>query len=302
MRELNCTLFFLSLLVGCGGHPINSKMETPPKSGTISKSKSETDASTKEKLIPNDWVKIVNRSTGQQIGYRRGNSPEEHEKSSHWRIKQSGEYYKILNQFSGEYLGLSEESKQNDSGTSQMPDSKDASIYWKIEPAGNDCWRLLNRDTGKCLESRKNNTGKNIIRQSALRDNDPIQEWQIVDAKTASKPETVEKAVRYLNCENLSTGNEGVLYCNYVEMLKVIDDNSCIVLPYSFASIVNPSGGGDLVTTVHPPLLLKKWPTKDMVTGGKYRVEDQIFRVTGTEDVKRSSGEVVRVHVLELVK
>ncbi len=336
MRELIGMLFILFLLVGCGRHPVDSTPATPAKLGTISKS--ENTASSKGKIIPKGWVKIVNHITGQQIGYRRGNSPEEHEKSSYWRIEQSGEYYKILNQFSGEYLGLSEDSKQKDGGTSQMPDSKGASTFWKIESAGNECWRLLNRDTGKCLESRKNSTGKNVIRQSALRDGVLEQQWRFETVsvtptardnskvvpsgqptqpteKTAAENESpAEDKTPHLDCEHLTVGDTGTIMppCAYVEVLKIVDDWSAIVLPVEI--VYGPSGSvmvdlADLpqvmnqqTPTPRLPLLLKGLPTQSKVTGEKLNVSGQIFRVTGTEDVKRSSGEVVRVHVLELVQ
>ena len=170
-----------------------------------------------------------------------------------------------------------------------------------------------------------------MVRLASHHDGDARQQWKLerssgagrnteakiekkVLATTATAATPTEPKVTQLDCSHLQTGDQGVLGCAYVEVLKVVDDHSCIALPYLYGSgrtapiTVGVADLADVMQQealmVHPglPLLFKGISTADKVTGEKLHLSDQIFRVTGTEDAKRSDGSTVRLHVLELVK
>jgi len=85
--------------------------------------------------------------------------------------------------------------------------------------------------------------------------------------KESEQPIPIQKEVQYLDLRHLSTGQIGMIFCSYAEILKIIDNNSCIVLPYNQMVVCNSSGGGDLETTAYLPLMLKNLSTKDRATG-----------------------------------
>ena len=118
-----------------------------------------------------------------------------------------------------------------------------------------------------------------------------------------------------LDSDSLAIGDTGIIVCAYAEILTIIDDQSCVVLPYTpqqtvpryvglaeLAEVMQEEAGRPIQYDPHLPILLKGWPTVGKVTGQKEDLSKTVFRVTGTEDVKKTDGSVVRVHVLESVK
>jgi S1-C subfamily serine protease len=137
--------------------------------------------------IPRGWVRIVNRCSGLICGVRASAPEDETATASHWQIERSGAFFKIRNRDSGQCLALSEPSKKSGRRTCQVPDSEDACVFWKIEPTGAGFWRLINRDTGTCLESYKNDRAA-AVRNSPPRDGALEQHWQlekVADARAA---------------------------------------------------------------------------------------------------------------------
>ena len=197
-----------------------------------------------------------------------------------------------------------------------------ASATWNVKSLPGGLYLIQNAETGKCLESRVAGD-THVARLATLRSDDPRQHWRLESVseesvasaapskasqtKAAQKTTPAEEEEEHrLDCNSLRTGQEGILDCGYLEVVKVMDDQSCVVLPYTYDSVEadDPIHGPNInriVTRALPPLLLRKWGDKDTVAGQKRRVSDQVFRVTGTEDVKAVNGATVRVHVLEVV-
>jgi len=337
MRKL-LTMLLVSFLVGCGRVPDQPPTKSSPQSAmkrpaTLETAmKSDGDQSRSGIPLPTGWLRIVNRSTGLVLGGA----------SSVWRIETAGDFCKMRNQNSGQYMALADWSKNRDDAADakgrplrflrQVPDSGSPSVLWKIEPLGRGFWKIVNHESGKCLEARENNSVK-IVRQSLFREGTPTQEWRLetasatavkddgqrtpsADAETEPAAETLadQATDRQLNCGHLAIGDTGTITppCAYVEILKIIDDQSAIVLPYEWVSPQTgprfveladlPNVMSERVLAPQLPLLLKGLSTAGKVTGEKDELPGRVFRVTGTEDVKRSSGDVVRVHVLELVQ
>ena len=105
-----------------------------------------------------------------------------------------------------------------------------------------------------------------------------------------------------LDCGHLTIGDVGTITHggDYMEVVTIIDDWSCVVLPYEAWDIYNGYG----YSRVNKPLLpivLKGLRTGEMVTGQKGKLSGLVFRVTGTQDLKKKDGDVIRVHVLEVI-
>ena len=138
------------------------------------KSRPKTDRSRTGTGIPNDWVTIVNRGTGKEIG-----------KSQAMRIEPAGRFYKIRTR-DGQFLTLADWVKQKSSGRhplgffQSVPDSKDPALLWNIKKLGDGFWVIANSTTGKCLEAREN---RNLIRDGVFRPGDPSQEWRFEPVK-----------------------------------------------------------------------------------------------------------------------
>ena len=283
-------------------------------------SKPQTDQSRSERRIPDGWVKIVNRSTGLVLGGQ----------SAVWRIEPAGDCYRLRKQKSNQYAALAEWAKTADKATDrkgrprrlleQVADAQHASL-WKIAVCDDGCWTISNRDSGKCLEAPKDNASR-VVRQAAMREGDAIQKWSLEPAtaakdsgnKTASvdaetRPAAERLADQELDSDRLAIGDTGTIACAYAEILKIIDDRSCIVVPYTYHQVTDytngdPVHGNQYVVSSgykpHLPVVLRGWPTAGKVTGQKDDLADKVFRVTGTEDMKKTDGTVIRVHVLEL--
>ena len=103
------------------------------------------------------------------------------------------------------------------------------------------------------------------------------------------------------------TGDVGHISCEFAKIERIIDDQTCIVRPYGFVQWSDYGSMGQQTAIYYDykpqlPILLKGWPTVGKVTGQKEDLSKTVFRVTGTDDVKKTDGAVVRVHVLEVVK
>ena len=244
---------------------------------------------------PQGWVKISNPSSGLRLGLHHRAGPEDRDAATRWHLEPAGEYYKLRNETSGQYLGLSQSSKRSGGPTRQMPDGPDAAIFWKFQPAGDGLWRIINRDTGTCLEGQKNKSGTSALHNVAVREGAAEQLWQIRtadapggdDGKLAARRESaVNGDARWLNFGNLQTGDEGRIRYP-MTVLTFVDSQTCVV-------VLN-------APQTYPPLVLKNAVTQDVVTGGKYTAR-QVFRVTGTADFKTSKSwrsPLIRIHVLE---
>jgi hypothetical protein len=122
----------------------------------------------------------------------------------------------------------------------------------------------------------------------------------------AAETPTVSETNQKLDASRLAVGDTGRLACAYVEILNIIDDRASLVLPYVLVQRDEYGRWGEQ-TAIHVeqvpqlPILLKEWATAGKVTGQKEDVSDKVFHVTGTEDVKKTNGSVIRVHVLEVV-
>ena len=112
-----------------------------------------------------------------------------------------------------------------------------------------------------------------------------------------SRPSSSSQSGRKLDCAKLSMGDEGTLDCSYVEVLVVIDDETCAVVPVQ----QGPGSNGRAETTIFAPLLLKKVVTQNMVRAGRYSVRGKVFQVTGAADAENANSRIIHVHVLELV-
>jgi S1-C subfamily serine protease len=245
---------------------------------------------------PQGCVKISNPSSGVRLGLHHHTASEDGDAAAQWRLEPAGEYYKLRNEKSGQYLGLPENSKRSGGPTLQMRDSPDAAIFWKLQPAGDGLWRIINRDTGTCLEGHDNN-GSTVVRNAAVHEGAAEQQWRVraADApdregsKSTTKHESPGKEhVRWLDFGKLQTGDEGKIRYP-VTVLTFVDSRSCVVV------LKSPE--------TYPPLLLKNAVTQDLVSGGQYTIH-QVFRVTGTADFKTSKSShsaLVRIHVLEPV-
>jgi probable HAF family extracellular repeat protein len=302
--------------------PPQSRVEAPTKPQTPAKP--EASLSRNEKSVPTGLVNIVNRKTGLAM---------------HWGTKQietAGDYSKIRCQEFGKYLALEnwalEGEKVNvrhNPGVLRLaPDAGGQSEFWKFEPIGDGYWRIVNRATGQCLVPR-DDVGRVV--QARPRDRAVEQQWRletaavtaskdgasgVVSANTEIRPsadESARETTKELNCRFLSIGDAGTIPCAYAEFLKIIDDQSCIVLPYGYVlpQTVRIVGVAELADEMQQrqyvlvpglPILLRGWPTAGKVTGQRDDLSGKVFRVTGTEDVKKTDGSVIRVHVLELVK
>ena len=127
----------------------------------------------------------------------------------------------------------------------------------------------------------------------------------------ASKPDREKQATQQeisadtrLDCDNLNVGDTGRI--DFLEIAKIIDDQSCIVLPLAPVQHDTRNSYGmqtHISFSLRPqlPVLLKGWPTAGKVTGQRERLGETVFRVTGTQDLKNNEGNAIRVHVLEFV-
>ncbi len=245
---------------------------------------------------PQGCVKISNPSSGVRLGLHHHTASEDGGEAARWHLEPAGEYYKLRNEKSGQYLGLPESSKRSGGPTLQMRDSPDAAIFWKLQPAGDGLWRIVNRDSGTCLEGHDNN-GSTLVRNAAVHEGAAEQQWRIraADApdregskSTARRESPGKEHVRWLDFAKLQTGDEGRIRYP-VTVLTFVDPQSCVVV------LKSPE--------TYPPLLLKNAVTQDLVSGGQYTIH-QVFRVTGTADFKTSKSShsaLVRIHVLEPV-
>jgi serine/threonine protein kinase len=121
--------------------------------------------------LPKGWVKIINRSTGRRLGARL------HHHVVYWRLEAAGDSFKIRGQPSGMYLKVNDDSKDDGRGLSQVPNSEAPSSLWKTEALGNGFWRIVNRNSGKCLESSLGEHGSINARQYAIREGALSQQW-----------------------------------------------------------------------------------------------------------------------------
>ena len=200
-------------------------------------------------------------------------------------------------------------------------------MFWEVKSLGNGFWSITNRASGKCLEMCKE---KPVRWQSLFRDGALEQQWRfeaVADSRvegdkhkavspeprahSTAKTPADERTVRVLDSDRLAIGDTGTIGCAYAQILKIIDDHSCVAVPYTYEQVTDYTGGDPIHGNQyvvssgdepHLPIVLKGWPTAGKVTGQKEDLSKAVFRVTGTEDVKKKDGEVVRVHVLELVK
>ena len=127
-------------------------------------------------------VRIVNRKTGVCL-WAPGANVRLVRGAIVVRIVRAGDYFKLWAGL-GQYLALEDwaiKGQEVGPGGSPRilrltPNEGDRSIFWKIEPLGNDSWSITNRETGKCVEARE--PGARFPRQSEFRAGDAAQEWQ----------------------------------------------------------------------------------------------------------------------------
>jgi serine/threonine protein kinase len=129
--------------------------------------------------LPKGWVKIINRSTGRRLGARL------HHHVVCWKFAAAGDSFKIRGQPSGMYLKVNDDSKDDGRGLSQVPNSETPSSLWKVESLGNGFWRIVNRNSGKCLESSLGEHGSINARQYALHEGAMSQQWWLESVSDA---------------------------------------------------------------------------------------------------------------------
>jgi hypothetical protein len=132
------------------------------------------------------------------------------------------------------------------------------------------------------------------------------------ESRDSPKPKVTAKekakaADHKLYSGHLATGEMGTLGCNLVEIIRIYDDRLCLVTPLLMVdrSLYGRLGEQIAVRFDHQrqlPVLLTGWPTAGKVTGQKEDLSGVVFLVTGTKDLKKTDGGVLRVHVLELVE
>ena len=146
--------------------------------------------------IPTGWVRIVNRATGLAIGIKGGSlTPGTVADQAglrypihNWQIeaskgRQSHGYYTIRNQKTGQYLVIEDRSMERGASACQMPAGRHLAIAWRFEDAGDGCWRIINKNSGQCLEASGGDKGA-IIRQTPYRANTMIQQWRLEEVKS----------------------------------------------------------------------------------------------------------------------
>jgi hypothetical protein len=145
----------------------------------------------------------------------------------------------------------------------------------------------------------------------------PVQPPPNPSPQSTAKTPARQPTDHVLDSDRLAIGDTGTIVCAYAEIVEIIDEQSCVVLPYvdtprqtgpryvglaELAEGMQEEAARPPLLRPHLPILLKGWPTAGKVTGQKDDLSGKVFRVTGTEDVKNPDGAVVRVHVLELVE
>ncbi len=135
-------------------------------------------AARKKQRIPDGWVQIINRKAGLVTwiwGKQNGLN----------RIEPAGDYFKIRCQDSGEYLALKEWAARGEkaprghpAALHLVPDSGERSMLWKFEPLEDGYWRIVNRESGQCLEP-VNPESKRLARQGPPHEGAVEQQWRI---------------------------------------------------------------------------------------------------------------------------
>ncbi len=287
--------------------------------------------------VPTDWVRIVNRKTGKVI--RLNERPVRIEPAGEFYKLRSrdGRYVSIAG-----WAKNGDEATGSHGLFRYGPDSGSPAMLWKIEPCSDGCWTITNCQSKKCLvsqdpadvvrqsafsdgaleqewqfatapppsipgDNRKSAKSGGETRPAAQTPVAPVDAAPPPPEETAATP-AGNSTDRKLDCDRLAIGDTGTLACAYVKIVEIIGDRTCIVLPYEYVQWSDFNSYTGLPNHIwydyRPklPIVLEGWVTSGKVTGEEVDVSEKVFRVTGTKDVRKTDGGVVRVHVLELVK
>ena len=204
-----------------------------------------------------------------------------------WKIERDGDGYRLKNK----KAGRSPRWRSGPSGRT-MPNARAAarphSCTWSPIPAAATTWNITTlpggvyliqeSQTGKCLESRVSGDTHVARLAPPLKSDDPRQQWRLESVpekcitpavpskasqtKAAHKTTPAEEADAHrLDPRALSTGEEGTLTppCEYVEVLKVIDDQAAVVLPVEI--VYGPSGPVTVGLADLPDVMSQQTPT-----------------------------------------